>query len=345
MRYNDEVNEPQSELERIVARLLPGIVAEQLAALNPQPQPVWDDVPGRPTVAQPAAVASRDRAPDWYREAGAAAADYANELAHVTFDPEARGVSSDMRRLHWTAVDARDQVMRILADVGRRDKSKDVYAAIGRGREALIRLRAASSGQPVPLQLLTPKELTGAPDVAHSPHTGDRFRWKGTGTSEFLFDRPEPGKPALVEVVGLQAGLQVRYMRRTLETIRQVDTDIVQGKTPTLRVVSPEVTHLKCDACFAPTSWTVRVIHPEQLPRLKDTASGSERAVYWYVGGRRKVILQSLDAITLWFYAPDLKSRTLAQYGGETRAPVEMPAAAGVLRIQTAGRWSIDPAR
>lgn len=324
MRYNDEVNEPQSELERIVARLLPGIVAEQLAALNPRPQPVWDDVPGRPTAAQPA-VGPRDRVPDWYREAGAAAADYANELAHVTFDPEARGVTSDMRRLHWTAVDARDQAMRILSEVGRRDKSKDVYTAIGRGREALIRLRAVSAGQPIPLQLLTPKELSGQPDVSHSPHTGERFVWKGTGTSEFLFDRPERGKPTMLEVVAQQSGIELRHMRRTLESIRQVSSDIVSSNRPTLVIVEPETTHLKCDACFGPTSWTVRVLHPERLPPLQDTATGKGRAVYWYVGGRRRVILQSLQRILLTFYSPDLKPRTLAKFGGETRAPVEMP--------------------
>lgn len=335
------MNEPQSDLEQIVARLLPGIVAEQLAALNPQP--VWDAVPGRPAVTQQPAP-QHDRVPDWYREAGAAAADYANELSLVEFDPEARDVTSEMRRFHWTALDSRDQAMRILGDAGRRDKSKDVYAAIGRGREALIRLRALRAGRPVPLQLLTPKELTGAPDLSKSPHTGERFFWKGSGGTEFLFDRPTPGKPVLVAVTGLQSALQVRHMRRTEDTVEQLDMDIINDKTVEVVVVGESVTHLKCATVYGATSWTVRVIDPSRLPVLRDTASGSGRGLYWYVGGRRKVVLQSLQEITATFYPADLKPHTLASFRGETRTMIDLPAAPGVLRIITADRWSIDPA-
>ena len=335
------MNEPQSELERIVARLLPEIVAEQLAALNPQP--VWDDVPGRPAVTGPSA-APHDRVPDWYREAGAAAADYANELALVEFDPEARDVTSEMRRFHWTAVDARDQAMRILGDAGRRDKSKDVYAAIGRGREALIRLRALRAGRPVPLQLLTPNELTGEPDVSHSPHTGERFRWKGKGDTEFLFDRPAPGKPALVSVTARPTPMRLLHMRRAEDGIEQVDFDVIDENVPNVVVVGASVTHLKCTAYLGTTSWTVHVIDPERLPVLADRASGSGRAIYRYVGGRRKVVLQSLAQISATLYPPDLKPQELASFRGETRATISLPDSPGVLKITTDDRWSIDPA-
>ncbi|WP_157436685.1 hypothetical protein [Actinospica robiniae] len=335
------MNEPQSELERIVARLLPEIVAEQLAALNPQP--VWDAVPGRPAItAKPAA--HHDRVPDWYREAGAAAAEYASELTGVEFDPEAREVTSEMRHFHRTAVDARDQAMQILGDAGRRDKSKDVYAAIGRGREALIRLGALRAGRPVPLRLFTPDELTGAPDTSQSPHTGRRFHWKGTGSSEFLFDRPHPGEPALVAVTNSRAGMELRHMRRTEDTIAQLALNFVGAEQLQVVVVGTSVTHLKCDPMFRDVSWTVHVIDPRRLPALTDKASGSKSAIYRYDGGRRKVVLQSLADITATLYPPDLKPQELASFRGETRATIDLPASPGVLKITTTDRWSIDPA-
>lgn len=148
-----------------------------------------------------------------------------------------------MRRYHWIAIDSRDRAVAILATAGRRDKSKDVYAALGRGREALIRLRTLLEGRPIPLQLLSPEELRTPYDAAQSPHTEERFHWKGKGNLEFPLDRPHAERRALIEAVyGRGYGI-LREMVRTQDVIRQVNKAFV-AEAPHVQVVQPEVTHL-----------------------------------------------------------------------------------------------------
>jgi hypothetical protein len=321
------VDKTRSELEKIVARLLPGIVAEQLAAMNGEQ--VEDAVP-------PGAA----RTADWYLDANAAIADFENQLAHIEFSPEGRGVTSDMRRYHWIAIDSRDRAVAILANAGRRDKSKDVYAALGRGREALIRLRALLEGRPIPLQLLSPEELRTPYDAAQSPHTDERFHWKGKGTLEFPIDRPRAERRALIESVYGKGSGMLREMVRTQDVIRQVDRAYV-SETPHVQVVQPEVTHLKFDGA-ADSEWSVRVVDPEQLPELLDLTRGVGHGLYRHRLGHTKVFLQSLKEILVIFYPADLTPERLADFDGETRTTIELPKAEGVLWVKTKGSWSIE---
>lgn len=321
------MDKTRDELEKIVARLLPGIVAEQLAAMNSEQ--VEDAVP-------PGAA----RTADWYLDASNAIADFENQLAHIEFSPEGRGVTSDMRRYHWIAVDSRDRAVAILADAGRRDKSKDVYAAVGRGREALIRLRALLEGRPVPLQLLSPEELRTPYDAAQSPHTDERFHWKGKGTLEFPLDRLHADRRVLIEAVYGQSFGHLREMVRTQDVIRQVGKRFIT-ETPLVQVVQPEVTHLKFDG-DASSEWSVRIVDPEQLPDLLDLTRGVGHGLYRHRLGHTKVFLQSLGEIVVTFYPADLTPEHLANFDGETRTTIELPKAEGVLWIQTKGSWSIE---
>lgn len=327
MGYNNCVDKTRDELEKIVARLLPGIVAEQLAAMNAEQ--VEDAVP-------PGAA----RTADWYLDANDAIADFENQLAHIEFSPEGRGVTSDMRRYHWIAVDSRDRAAAILADAGRRDKSKDVYAAVGRGREALIRLRALLEGRPVPLQLLSPEELRTPNDAAQSPHTDARFHWKGKGTLEFPLDRPRADRRALIEIIYHKNGGTLREMVRTKDVIKQVGGTYI-GEVPLVDVVQPEVTHLKFDGPVG-SEWSVRVVDPEKLPELLDLTRGVGHGLYRHRLGHAKVFLQSLGEILVTFYPADLTPEHVARFDGETRTTIELPKAEGVLWIRTKGSWSIE---
>jgi hypothetical protein len=321
------VDNTRDELEKIVARLLPGIVAEQLAAMNGGQ--IEDAVPPRSA-----------RTADWYLDANDAIADFENQLAHIEFSPEGRGVTSDMRRYHWIAIESRDRAVAILADAGRRDKSKDVYAAVGRGREALIRLRALLEGRPVPLQLLTPEELRTPYDAAQSPHTDERFHGQGKGTLEFPLDRPRADRPVLIETVYRKGAGYLTSKVRTEDVILQIEETHIDD-SPRVRVVQPEVTHLRFDG-QATSQWSVRIVDPEQLPDLLDLTRGVGHGLYRHRLGQTRVYLQSLDRILVTFYPADLTPVRLAGFSGETRTTIELPKAEGVLWIRTKGRWSIE---
>ena len=82
-----------------VARLLPGLVAEQLAALG---------VKGTPAARASAAYQQRarpDDVPSWYRDALEAADDFENQLTTTAADDVA-GAGAESRRYRWIATQA-----------------------------------------------------------------------------------------------------------------------------------------------------------------------------------------------------------------------------------------------
>jgi hypothetical protein len=327
--------EPRSELERIVSRLLPGIVAQQLAEMGYRPQ-VRD---GEPTGAHVAA-APRDFVPQWYVDATAAVTEFADELARIAFDPEAPGVTSEMRRQHWAAVEARGKATGILAEApGRRDRSKDVYAAVGRGSQALTRLRAARQKQPTP----PPQASPAVPAVGPYPVRAtawERTHWQGRFGSEIAFDRPDPRLPVLVEVTTSTSGTMAQ-MRRTEDVVEQVATSFIIRHQPHVGVIAPSATHIKFDGVTT-GRWSLRVIDPDALPVLDESAGGSKSMLLQHTLGQVKAVLQAADSIILTLYPSNLRPRTIAQSPGPSRHTITLPETRGILHVDCTSQWSLD---
>jgi hypothetical protein len=326
----------QRQLEEIVARMLPGIVAEQLAALE------------RPANS---AAGPRDHAPGWTREAARALAGFDQQLAGLEFNAESPDVTADMRHYHGIAVEARDRAARLLADAGRRNKSKDVYSAIGRGREALIRLGALRDGRPVPLELLTPQELSGAPHHKLTAYTGERFHWSGKGSADFFLDRPVPHRPVLFQLVARAGAVYVRLMERTERQVTQHFESFVY-KTPLLGIAGPDITHVKIVRTSA-RKWVFELLDLDRLSPLEDMTRGTGGANFRHEAGAVPVIAQCEQRTTIRFYAAcdcashcekgvHLQPTTVRQFTGEGRAEITLPRDRGIIEIDTTGRWSID---
>lgn len=336
------------ELEEIVARLLPGIVAEQLAALE---LPGYKAGSTTDSGSPGAAIELPAHSPGWAREAADALTAFSRQLDWLEFDAQSPDVTSDMRHYYGTAVEARDHAARLLAGAGRRNKSKEVYAAIGRGREALIRLGALRDGRPVPLELLTPEELSGAPHPPLTAYTGDRFRWSGKDSAEFLLDRPAPYQPVPYRVVSYGGGVYVTLMQRTEQRVAQHDKSWVYEKT-IQGIAGPAITHVAIQRTSA-KKWVFELLDPDRLSPLQDRMRGIGSATFRHEAGAVQAIAQCEQPTIIRFYAEcdclsfcrkptHLEPSTIKWFDGVTRDEITLPRERGMIEIDTAGRWTID---
>jgi hypothetical protein len=286
-----------------------------------------------------------------------ALAEYRRQLDDVAFAPEADGVTSAMRAEHLAAVDAADRGASWLGRFGEAGRDKEIYAAIGAGRKALIRLAAMRERRPVPMELLSEKELSGYRNAKSDVHTEDRFRWEGTGNAEFLLDRPEFGKPVLVEVVvagKFESNVEVEQVQRTDRTLRVVDTDRLHTWESRSRhlLVDPEATHLRLTA---DSSWRVRIVQPDELPPIELETTGQGEACFRHTLGGKKVTVQGTEGGSMIFIpdcdcadtCTDHKHSHLDVYGwrrsGAFREDTTLPVGAGVLymAMEKKSVWSI----
>lgn len=165
----------------------------------------------------------------------------------------------------------------------------DALTALRDGRAAMIRLDARRHGRPVPIDVLPPAAGPGRPQPLTG--TGERhvYTGYGDGTTEVLIDRPEPGRPALVEVdVTGNGGFEVATVTRT------------EGGTPTggrLIWISGEyhgrcylpadATHLTVttDYSWNDHRWSIRVVPLSAATTLVHEHHGHGDEVLRYNGG------------------------------------------------------------
>jgi hypothetical protein len=283
-------------------------------------------------------------------------ATFLREIDETGFDPEARGATAEQRAAYRAAREAADRAESWLGRTGDADRARQIHAAVGEGRRALIRLDALLKGRPVPLAYTDPGELSGAVDAAATPYTGDRFGWEGEGANEFLLDRPEHGRPVLLEVRRGTATDTVLVVQseKTDRTVRQVTSDYMglDGSLVLYLMVPPMVTHI---AVQGRGRWTVNAVDTSRLPKDGGPLSGVGAAVFRHRSGRSKVTLQGTDSANFQFYK-DCKcsgvckiyehssGTRVAAFTGAFRQDVVLPGGRGVIVVQTAGaRWSVDP--
>ena len=286
-------------------------------------------------------------------EATIALAEYRRQLDDVSFEPEADGVTSAMRAEHYAAVDAVARASSWVAQTGP-IRDKEIYAAIGAGRKALIRLTAMLEHRPVPQPLLTADELSGFVNAATDVHTGDRFRWEGDGDAEFLLDRPVSGKPVLLEVASLgEPHQEVEAMQivRTDRVLRERGWSTVRRGSARREMVSSEVTHVRVKG-NAP--WCVRVIQPYELPPMGRVTNGQGEAWFRHTMGARKITIQGTEGGSLDF-VPDCDCRgvctryghynmkDVGHYYGDFREDLNLPRRTGMLHVAMRRKslWSI----
>jgi hypothetical protein len=329
-----------------VARLLPGLVAEQLAALGVTASAARDAAADQP-------ASRRDKVAPWLREAREAVDDFENQLATIDVGDGGDATSTELGRYHWIATHALEKANRILDEAGRRDQSKAVFAEIGRGREALVRLDALRRGRPVPLEILTQEELAGPPKPDSAVHTAERFAWKGQGGADFYLDRPFPHRTVLLEVeVGGSRWVDLVMMERTDAVVAERSRQTHWSNGIELVAAAPEITHVKItDAESVP--WSVRSVDPQAYPFLEDMTRGEGRRVFRHQLGAVDVTVQCLQGVILTFYElcdctkscnkPEhLDGESVAAFSGEARDHCRLPKKQGLLAIEGSGRWSLD---
>lgn len=288
-------------------------------------------------------------------EATIALAEYQRQLDETPFNPEAPSVTSAMRTEHRAAVDAAERAASWIGKSGQ-TRDKEVYAAIGAGRKALIRLAAMREHRPVPLPLLSADELAGYVNAAADVHTADRFRWEGTGPAEILLDRPVFGKPVFVEVARVGeplAALHVTQVRRTDRSLKDLGTVILyEPDMVDRRLADPTVTHLRI---AGRTPWRARVIQADELPLMDDETTGRGGACFRHTLGATKVTMQGTVGGSMEFL-PDCDCRGICDdyrhayfqnvgstHFGDFREDVTLPARTGMLYLNMNSRsvWSV----
>ncbi|MEY9928914.1 hypothetical protein ABH926_003554 [Catenulispora sp. GP43] len=286
-------------------------------------------------------------------EATIALAEYRRQLDDVPFSPEADGVTPAMRAEHYAAADAVARAASWVAQSGP-SRDKEIYAAIGTGRKALIRLTAMLERRPIPMPLLTADELSGHVNAATDVHTGDRFRWEGDGDAEFLVDRPVPGKPVLLEVVSLGE----RHLELNVVQVERTDRKLEEHRSGSAgrglvfrKMARPEVTHLRITGSG---SWRARVVQPDELPPMERVTTGQGEAWFRHTLGARKVAIQGAEGGSLEF-VPDCTCRgictnydhctpkALTYYSGEFREDRTLPRKNGMLSVSMYPKsvWSV----
>lgn len=280
---------------------------------------------------------------------------FLRDIDETGFDPGGEDATPEQRAAHRAARDAADRAEHWLGRTGDKDRVRQIHAAVGEGRKALIRLDALRRGRAVPLAYLDPAELTGFVDAAAAPYTEDRFRWEGRTAAEFLLDRPRYGKPVLVEVrrEGGKSTVTVVENEKTDRTMRQVQSHPMFPDDAVLHLmVRPEVTHFSVQAGVP---WTVTVVDVAAIPVTGDSLSGRGPAMFRDRVGARRVTIQGTDSAAFRFY-PDCKCKdlckvtehwsgvSLASFTGPFRQDVGLPGARGVLVVQTKPKtlWSLD---
>ncbi|MFE4423428.1 hypothetical protein [Streptomyces sp. NPDC056817] len=173
----------------------------------------------------------------------------------------------------------------------------DALTALRDGRAAMIRLDARRHGRPVPIDALPPAAGPGRPRPLTG--TGERYVYtgKGFGETEVLIDRPEPGRPALVEADVTrgedETSFKIKAMTRTADLTKTGDTLVsapygYHGR----RYLPADATHLLVTS-WSGRRWSIRVAPLSAATVLAPEHRGhAENEVLRYNGGPAVLTVQ-----------------------------------------------------
>ncbi|MGW9134876.1 hypothetical protein [Streptomyces sp. NPDC055681] len=172
----------------------------------------------------------------------------------------------------------------------------DALTALRDGRAAVIRLDARRHGRPVPIDALPPAADPGRPRPLTG--TGERYvsTGYGNGKTEVLIDRPEPGRPALVEADVTGEGSF--YLQTMTRTEQRTDTgdhlimaiDDYQGRC----YLPDDATHLRVTTKYSDADyrWSIRVAPLSAATALAPEHRGHGDEVLHYNGGPAVLTVQ-----------------------------------------------------
>ncbi|WP_344638954.1 hypothetical protein [Kitasatospora cystarginea] len=275
---------------------------------------------------------------------------------------EAAAIAAE-RRDAWLALAAAEAALRTPGG----HRARRVFAALGDGRAALVRLIALRRGEPVPLELATPDELARPDWERHPTSSAARFRFRGTGPAEVLVDRPEPGRPALVEFSVRPPTEDLSFLgdRSHLDFVSRTEaaTESFEGKKLTgtaqgVFLLPIGITHLKV-ACDPKAKWTLRLAPTTEAPEVTGRLRGQGPVVLRCTGrGARLLRAQALakDENSYIGYVDAAGERRSPRFGGflgglaadlvangigEARGErwVEGP---GLVVVDSVGRWEVE---
>ncbi|MCZ4124943.1 hypothetical protein [Streptomyces sp. H39-S7] len=232
-------------------------------------------------------VAVAEELPAALREAVAALAE---EVSAVAFDADDPQATPAVLKEHRAALTASR-----LAGAARTET--DALIALHGGRAAMIRLDARLQGRPVPIDALPSAADVGRPQAVTG--TGERyvFTGAGEGRTEVLIDRPEPGRPALLDAHVTGSGsFNLQTMTRTeQETDTGLHLLIVINEYHGRRYLPvDDATHLRVtttdrnDDC----RWSIRLVPLSAATALDPEHRGYGEEVLRYDGGPAVLTVQ-----------------------------------------------------
>ncbi|MFJ6565741.1 hypothetical protein ACIQMV_39115 [Streptomyces sp. NPDC091412] len=217
---------------------------------------------------------------------------FGEEVAALEFDVKGPDATPAVLKEYRAALAAYDR-----ASAARREP--DALTALRDGRAAMIRLDARLHGRPVPIDALPPAAGPGRPQPLTG--TGERYVYTGNGfgETEVLIDRPEPGRPALVEVDVTDGEdetlFEIKTMTRTEDLTKIGDTLLsapyeYHGR----RYLPADATHLLVDS-WSGRRWSIRVAPLSAATALAPEHRGHGNEVLRYDGGPAVLTVQFED--------------------------------------------------
>ncbi|MFJ6563899.1 hypothetical protein ACIQMV_29345 [Streptomyces sp. NPDC091412] len=175
-------------------------------------------------------------------------------------------------------------------------REPDALTALRDGRAAMIRLDARLHGRPVPIDALPPASGPGRQQPLTG--TGERYVYTGrnSGETEVLIDRPEPGRPVLVEADATRGDMEISFeiktMTRTEDLTKTGDTLVhalyeYHGR----RYLPADATHLRVGA-WSGRRWSIRVAPLSAATALAPEHRGHGDEVLRYNGGPAVLTVQ-----------------------------------------------------
>ncbi|MEU6274959.1 hypothetical protein ABZ871_21470 [Streptomyces populi] len=215
---------------------------------------------------------------------------FGEELADLELDVSGPDATLAVLDEYRAALEAYDRA-------GSARTEHDVLTALRDGRAAMIRLGARRHGRPVPIDALPPAAGPGRPRPLTG--TGERHvsTGHGDGRTEVLIDRPEPGRPALVEIDVTGGGsFDVKTMTST-EDGTHTDEALIwtSGEYHGRRYLPADPTHLlvtTTDHGQDDRRWSVRVAPLSAARALAPEHRGHGDEVLRYDGGPAVLTVQ-----------------------------------------------------
>lgn len=222
---------------------------------------------------------------------------FGEEVGTLSFDPAGRASGDAALKEYRKVLDAYGRAARAVSE-------ETALVALDNGRKALVRLDARVNGRPVPIDALSSTVFAASGGEVRKPErpTGERFLFAGPGPAEFMIDRPEPGRPAIAEVVA-NGRYSLHPITRTDEVLNKhgrldynipysQSYDYSGGATVSRLLLEPSYTHLAIDELTEDTQWSVRIRPIADAVPLGDERHGYHPEVLSYEGGPAVLTVQ-----------------------------------------------------